>query len=311
MNPSTSTSSADTSPELTEALLGPTPYKAVAMLHTSGSDLVVARALEGDFAATRRLVRGHWENLLQEIFNAIGRTDVLERQRPVLIAHLAKLPALQEVYEDPSRAVKVWAVVGTREVLGRPIAYKLAYEPSVKIFISFERAVAAAQGDALTDVERVKNIFGASNADVGRWTGVSGAATSLWDRGETSPAPAQGARLRDLVDLAATFEEDIAADRIIPLFASTPVPALEGHTYRDALELGVPPRFLADVLRFAIGDAVQTDVGMEWARGTYPKAGDSLLEVMRLRGEPPVPPTKQRVPSARASLVIDRLKSRP
>lgn len=310
MDARTSTGPVGKSPELTEALLGPTPLKAVAMLHTSDSDLVVARALDGDFAATRRLVRGDWENLLREIFNAIGKTDVLERQRPSLIAHLAKLPALQEVYDDPCEAVKTWAVVGTREVLGRPIAYKLAYKPSVKIFISFERAVAAVQGDVLTDVERVKNTFEASNADVGRWTGVSGAATSLWDRGETSPAPAQAARLRDLVDFAATFEEDIVADRIISLFASTPVPALEGHTYRDALDLGVPPRYLADVLRFAVGDPVQTDVGLEWARGAHPKAGDSLLEVMRFRGEPPVPPARQKKPSARASRVLDRLKSR-
>src|SRR5258708_19538784 len=133
-------------------------------------------------------------------------------------------------------------------------------------FLDFERAVIAAAGESVAEGACVKELLGVTNTPIARWCGVSTSAVSSWDRLETAPSPGQARLLGELKELAQAFEENIASEHISTLFSATPIPALEGMTYAEALDAGVHADQLADVLRFAVGEPVQTEVGRAWAQ---------------------------------------------
>jgi DNA-binding transcriptional regulator YiaG len=259
------------------------------------ADVSVVNALRGDYQAARLLVADSWEPTIRILFASLNQEGLAESERPALLAHLAKLPALATVYDQPARALCEWAVIGVREVIAMPVKYPRAKNQSMSTFLDFERAVIAAVGQSLTDVTYVKRLLGVTNTPIARWCGVSTSAVSSWDRLETTPSPEQARLLSELKQLAQAFEENIASEHVRALFSNTSVPALDGMTYEQALDAGVHADQLADVLRFAVGEPVLTDAGRTWARKAM-AAGElsdadpsaiSLIETLESLGQSP------------------------
>jgi hypothetical protein len=297
------TSSLEPSASLASALRGQAPLVEAVELCAplvgpkadATADASVVNALHGDYQAARRLVADCWEPIILILFSALDQESLAETEKPALLAHLAKLPVLETVYKQPARALCEWAVVGVREVIAMPVKYPRTKDQSMSTFLDFERAVIAAAGQSLTDVDYVKKLLGVTNTPIARWCGVSTSAVSSWNRLETAPSLGQTRLLDELKELAQVFEENIASEHISTLFSATPIPALEGMTYAEALDSGVHADQLADVLRFAAGEPVQTDVGRAWAQKAL-AAGElsdedpsaiSLLETLRSLGQTP------------------------
>src|SRR5258708_39778858 len=103
------TSSSDSPSSLASALRGQAPLveavelcaPLVGFKADATADASVVNALHGDYQAARRLVADCWEPTIRILFGALNQESLAETEKPALLAHLAKLPALATVYNQP------------------------------------------------------------------------------------------------------------------------------------------------------------------------------------------------------------------
>lgn len=297
---------------LATELLGDEPLQAAPQIQIEPDatiDLVVD-ALAGSVPAARRLRQDLWPRMLQKILFLVNEQDLMEEHQVALETHLVKLPVLATVYERPSEALAQWAIVGIREILGRPIAYPYARAVSPSVAWSFERALLCVQATELGDAHLVKGVLDVSYDEIGRWLGVSGSAVSAWARGESEPRPAVALRLREIADFAATMDENIKPERIAPLFAASPVPALDGRTYKQAFDDGETPAFCTDVLRRGAGLPPRTVRGWAWLTGLPEESARELAtdEIVEPAPAPAPAPSGRR--ASRSNRKLEGLRAR-
>jgi DNA-binding transcriptional regulator YiaG len=297
---------------LATELLGDEPLQAALQIQIEpdATIILVVDALAGNVPAARRLLQDLWPRIIQKILLLVNEQDLMEEDQVALEAHLVKLPVLATVYERPSEALAQWAIVGVREILGRPVSYPRARPVSPSVFWDFERALLCAQTTELDDARLVKSVLDVSYDEIGRWLGVSGSAVSAWARGVSEPRPAVALRLREIADFAATMDENLRPDRIAPLFAASPVPALGGRTYKQAFDDGETPAFCTDVLRRGVGLPPRTVRGWAWLTGLPEESARTLAtdEIVEPAPAPTPAPSGRRV--GRSKRKLEGLRAR-
>jgi hypothetical protein len=228
----------------------------------------VASALSGSIAAARRLRQDLWPAAIAEVAEAIGAEDSTSVMKVVLDAHLHMLPTFAPVFADSGAALMQWATVGVRHYVTHiPTIYAVTEDLDETVMMGFERALVEAGLYEVGPIERAKQVLGASASEIGKWVGATGTSVSYWDAGKHEPQGERAARLLALGDLATLLSEEAVAERIPTWFTTTPIPAFDEMSTKQALDAGWDPRLVTDFVRYGLGHEPLTAEVQSIARG--------------------------------------------